>query len=500
MSQRVSLAGRASLALMLMVGFYLLALGICAGLAWLVFADAQSHRIHPKLWIMAVVVIGTVIYSVWPRRVKFPDPGVPLRRQDQPRLWSMVDEVARAAGQEPPRQIFLVPDINAFVAERNSVLGLGGERIMGIGLPLLQVLTLPQAKSVIAHEFGHYHGGDTRLGPFIYKTREAIGRTIVNFRNLDSILHKPFEWYGKLYLRATFAISRAQEYAADALSVRLVGREPVLTALRRVNETGPLFDHYLEGEFLPMLNRNRRPPLAQGFRLYLGSKAVGKLQVEFGEQAMQAKGNPYDSHPALPDRLRAAAAVESPGAEAAAGPLALTLIDDLAKVEEQLLVFMTGKPEVRKVPATSWRDSGAAYGEQWQEVAAGSGRKLPAMRVADLVAHVGEIEQFAALTSPKVPKDSRRAAGAWLVTVLFGEALRRAGFVLETSPGDPLELVRGDVRLNPFEVVGNLIDGKITAADWPEFCAHHGVGDLLMAGPELPVLAPAAGRRDQAAG
>ncbi|MBZ0152730.1 MAG: M48 family metallopeptidase, partial [Planctomycetes bacterium] len=175
MSQRVSLAGRASLALMLMVGFYLLALGICAGLAWLVFADAQSHRIHPKLWIMAVVVIGTVIYSVWPRRVKFPDPGVPLRRQDQPRLWSMVDEVARAAGQEPPRQIFLVPDINAFVAERNSVLGLGGERIMGIGLPLLQVLTLPQAKSVIAHEFGHYHGGDTRLGPFIYKTREAIG-------------------------------------------------------------------------------------------------------------------------------------------------------------------------------------------------------------------------------------------------------------------------------------------------------------------------------------
>ena len=29
---------------------------------------------------------------------------------------------------------------------------------------------------MLAHEFGHFYGGDTKLGPWIYKTRAAIGQ------------------------------------------------------------------------------------------------------------------------------------------------------------------------------------------------------------------------------------------------------------------------------------------------------------------------------------
>jgi Zn-dependent protease with chaperone function len=82
---------------------------------------------------------------------------------------------------------------------------------MGLGLPLLRVLTISQLRAVLAHEFGHYYGGDTKLGPWIYKTRSAIGRTLDSLRGHEgwsSLLQLPFLWYGKMFLRITHAVSR----------------------------------------------------------------------------------------------------------------------------------------------------------------------------------------------------------------------------------------------------------------------------------------------------
>ena len=53
MNRKSSLAGRAALAVALMVGFYLLALGLCALAGFLIYADLQSSRIHVKLWAFA---------------------------------------------------------------------------------------------------------------------------------------------------------------------------------------------------------------------------------------------------------------------------------------------------------------------------------------------------------------------------------------------------------------------------------------------------------------
>ena len=66
---------------------------------------------------------------------------------------------------------------------------------MGIGLPLLQALTSSQFRAVIAHEFGHYAGGDLKLGGWIYKTRGAMGRTIKNLART----YKESGWGSSLY-------------------------------------------------------------------------------------------------------------------------------------------------------------------------------------------------------------------------------------------------------------------------------------------------------------
>jgi heat shock protein HtpX len=484
MRKTPSLLGRSILALCLMVGFYLLALGICAALGGLVWLDLQNRNIHPKLWLLALATCGIVLWSIWPRALQFPDPGIPLREAEQPQLWQLVREVAQAAGQAPPKELFLVGEVNAFVAERGSRMGFGGSRLMGLGLPLLQVLTVPQLRSVIAHEFGHFHGGDTRLGPFLYRTREAIGRTVTSLAEAESLLQKPFEWYGKLFLRVTFAISRAQEYAADALSVRLCGLEPVQTALRRVNEVGALFDHYLQSEFLPVLNNKVRPPMAAGFQQFLGSPAMQKLSIEAGEQAMQAKGNRYDSHPPLPQRLAAAAEVEGAGAMRAAGPLAITLLRQVDATETKLLQFLTGKDDVARLPGGDWNQVCVpTLAASWAQLAREHAGKLPPLRIAEFAAQVPLLAEHARKVNPQIPGDEQAAAGAWMLATLLGHTLTRHGWALETGLGEPAFVVRGGARLEPHALGRALVEGKLDVAVWAATCAESGFGEILFTGP-----------------
>ena len=54
-----------------------------------------------------------------------------------------------------------------------------------------------------------------------HKTRAAIGRAIQQLEG--SALQGLFNGYGRLFMKLTTAISRRQEYMADALAARVAG-------------------------------------------------------------------------------------------------------------------------------------------------------------------------------------------------------------------------------------------------------------------------------------
>ena len=149
---------------------------------------------------------------------RFAAPGPKISEADEPRLMALIDEEAKAAGETVPEDIYLTMEANAAVMQRSRT-----HRVMIVGIPLLHILTERELRGVIAHEFGHYSGGDTKLGPWIHRTRETIGRTIRQLSDDDGdeswskrLVRLPFIWYGKAFLRITAAISRRQEFAADA--------------------------------------------------------------------------------------------------------------------------------------------------------------------------------------------------------------------------------------------------------------------------------------------
>jgi Zn-dependent protease with chaperone function len=293
MKSSPSLVGRALLAVLLMIGFYLLAVAIACGLLYIPYAEVvYAQRLHFKLALVCLLGALAILWSVIPRVDKFKAPGPQLTRERHPQLFSELDEVAKSVDQAMPEEVYLVPDVNARVMQRGGIMGVCSRRVMGLGLPLMRMLTRSQFRAVLAHEFGHYHGGDTKLGPWIYKTRGAIGRTLQSLGE-GSWFQIPFLLYSRMFLRVTHAVSRRQEFVADELAARVIGSKPLIGGLRTVHTVAPAFNAYWVNECAPILNAGFHPPLTEGFQRFVQGRSGGRdHQSAAGRRIENWQGGP----------------------------------------------------------------------------------------------------------------------------------------------------------------------------------------------------------------
>jgi heat shock protein HtpX len=479
MKPAASIAFRALLAVVLMIGFYLLAVAIASGLLYIPYAEAvYAHRIHPKLALVCAFGGLAILWSVLPRFDKFEAPGPLLTAGKHPRLFQELDRVATAVKQAMPAEVFLVSDVNAWVAQRGGIMGFGSRRVMGLGLPLMRLLTRSELRAVLCHEFGHYYGGDTRLGPWIYKTRGAIVRTVSALSGGEgkgSLLQLPFLWYGKLFLRITLAVSRRQEFVADELAARAMGSRALIGGLRTVHRVAPAFQAYWANECAPVLNAGYRPPLAEGFQQFLGVGRIADIaNKSLDEELESGETNPYDSHPPLRERI---AAVEKlPAGEVeASDPAAITLLEDVPTLEAELLASLAGPEEAAKLKPVDWSEVGArVYVPLWSSLV---------KTKADALAGITP-ESLPALAADKPALDKRfqNDAGESIAEAVLGAALAvllvNRGGKVHADPGESISVTAAGLKIEPFAVVGSLTEGKLPAQDWEQQCAAMGIRGL----------------------
>jgi heat shock protein HtpX len=310
MTNRTSFASRAILAVVLMVGFYILAAGLVFGLLWLVYAQvAYLHRFNFAIVGACLVASYAILKGIFFVTDRFEPPGPEITERDHPRLFAEIRSVAEQMRAEMPARVFLMPDVNAFVAEVGGWMGIvGTKRVMAIGMGLLNVDTVGQFKATIAHEFGHFHGGDTKLGGFLYRTRGSLARVLANLDNDESLLmqllSKPFEAYTNIFMRLTFALSRRQELDADAWSVRVAGRQAHVDGLRREAAAGNLFYSFLENEVMALVNGNYVPAnVYSGFRAFVANLEEDGIVEKVTAALHKVETAKYDTHPALAERI-----------------------------------------------------------------------------------------------------------------------------------------------------------------------------------------------------
>jgi heat shock protein HtpX len=477
MTQARSLTWRALIAVGLMVGFYALALSIALFLVWVPYAEVRYlSRIDFRLALFCLIGAFIIVRATAPRPDRFTPPGPALTPDRHPRLLAEIAQTARALDQAMPAEVYLVPDANAWVAQRGGVMGIGSRRIMGVGLTLLQALKVSELRAVIAHEFGHYHGGDVKLGPWIYKTREALIRTVVGLARHSGLLMKPFEWYARLFFRVTHAVSRHQEREADVLAARLAGPAALARGLVATHRAALAFPAYWTSEVGPVLEAGFLPPVVAGFARFCDEPRIASDLARATEAEMQeGKANPYDTHPSLRDRLAALGQVPpEPGPPS--DPPALSLLESVPALEGLLFATLT-KGKAGALRPVSWEEVGqAVLLPRWIAFLEEHGHELrgvtpSALAGLDWVARGRELARSIGGEPPVEPL-AQFAVGA-AVAVL----LARQGFVLEAPPGAPVLLTRGATRVPAFGLRAWLADAA-GAEEWRRLCLEAGIADV----------------------
>jgi Zn-dependent protease with chaperone function len=185
---RRSMMWFAVLAILMVIASYIFVIALAVVCVYfpfqLLMSEASAGTNSLMLFLFGLIVAGGLLWSLVPRTDKFTPPGPQLSRSQQPRLFAELEAIAASLNEPMPKEVYLTGEVNAWVADRGGMLGFGSRRVMGLGIPLMSVLTVSQFRAVLAHEFAHYYGGDTSLGPWVYKTKMAMVRT---FQTMGSV-------------------------------------------------------------------------------------------------------------------------------------------------------------------------------------------------------------------------------------------------------------------------------------------------------------------------
>jgi hypothetical protein len=336
----------------------------------------------------------------------------------------------------------------------------------------MAVVTESEMRAVIAHEFGHFHGGDTRVGPWVHKTRSAIARTVANLRRRGiRWLHLPFEWYGLMSIRITQAISRRQEYAADELAAAVVSPEAPASGLCKIRGAAVCYPDYIQS-FVLAMERGVLVPFVSGFERLPGDAGASERLARFVERSIaEEKADRFDSHPPMRERIAAllgdGAIVPDTG-----GEHAHVWFQDVSGLERRLAAHALRGTGVSRLRAVEWTQTAELVViPSWTERCAGSAQHLRASTLSDVPRMARDADRIGLRMLGPSDRAQRRSAVWRLLTASFGLALHRRGWRAVGEPGFEATFTRGKMEIRPGRMIRELLDDDRAVAARSEFLA-----------------------------
>ncbi|MBI3269783.1 MAG: M48 family metalloprotease [Planctomycetes bacterium] len=492
--------------LFVLVAFYGTLLAIAGGVAWMGYASF-THRLSYdlRLVLMGVFLPGFLLWPILPRvRLDLP-PGPRLEASSQPRLFAELESVARAAGQPLPAEVYLCPELNAFVGRRGGTLAFGGRRILGIGLPLLALLTRAELRAVLGHEFGHFHGGDLSVVPWLLEVRAGLGRLLEQAERSGRPPSRFFLWYALALLRLTHRVSRAQELAADRLAARIVGPTIVASALRKIEGGDAVFGPFVEEHLVPAMIAGYRPSLVAGCARFLGARTVAQAtEAVLVVERKLGKRKDYLDHPPLEERLSAIEGEqrlerEAGGVAPEGDDPAVELLEGLPALELGVLEQLFEGVDVQSLQPAPWENlSGIAQFEGWRQTVRVCLQQFGGRTPASLIEWALDPVRIArSLNYPRLRADQAITAAAGPIGAALALGLVENGWVMEGGSGDGVRLRTGEHVLEPFSVFPALATGDMTPEFWMSFCERARIStlDLGRLGKDRPWVSPEAAAR-----
>lgn len=226
--------------------FFVLLIG---GLAWL-FGTMYGSPSLTYAVLIGGLTYAFISYFAGSRMSLAVNGAQEIQKQDNPRLWRMVENLAITDGLPMPKvYIMNDPALNAFATGRDPSHG-----AVCVTTGLLSVMDDNELQGVLAHEMGHVKNYDIRVSMIAFALAAVVAilaDTILRmtwFRDRDSENNNQFIMIAGIVaaivapLVATMiqlAVSRKREYLADATGA-LTTRYPegLASALEKIGKSG----------------------------------------------------------------------------------------------------------------------------------------------------------------------------------------------------------------------------------------------------------------------
>jgi Zn-dependent protease with chaperone function len=194
--------------------------------------------------VMLALLIG-FINTIY-RRTSY-EPALLINQEEESTLKEIINNLCREMNTQMPKSIIINSKPSFFVMEGKLrvINGTAKGRILSIGLPLLYVLTNSEFKAILAHEFAHFTGNDTKYSAKVYPVYSGtlssleILKQQTRFNSLgDLIFSTPMliprlvlDYYVLLFHKLNMEISRIREKRADYIAAIHCGTRVFSNAL-----------------------------------------------------------------------------------------------------------------------------------------------------------------------------------------------------------------------------------------------------------------------------
>ena len=285
------------------------ALALALGMGYALISGHFSG-VGIKVELFALIFCGIIFRALWVRMPP-PDEGLPLDRQNAPRLFAMLDDLTSKLRAPRFHHVLLDTDFNAGVLQSPRLGILGWQRnYLILGLPLMEALSPEQFQSVLAHEIGHLSGNHSRFAGWIYRVRQTWNQLMQSLDSSSSasqIFTVFFDWYAPFFSAYSFALARADEYEADRCAAQFAGAKNTADALLSIHIAARLLSERYWPAVNELVNQQPLPPDApiSDMTRYLRQGAEPGDAALWLDDALREKTGYDDTHPALTDRLTA---------------------------------------------------------------------------------------------------------------------------------------------------------------------------------------------------
>jgi Zn-dependent protease with chaperone function len=339
-----------------LVLFYVSIPFIVAGLVGvtgaLLYFIVMLGRVPVKLLILVFVVGAAMTWAVLKSIFAKPGSGsfgLLKKPDDCPKLYSVINDVARRVDTDPVTELYIAPGSSIGVhQEGRGPFGVFGvkRRVLTLGLSTMHYLTVSELQAILAHEYAHFSHQDTFYSRFIYQVQLSIETALNGMGEAGGYLNyvNPFYWflfgYYKSYSLLSAGFSRSREFLADRMAVTLYGSDAFVSGLTKVSTDGTLFEMTMCEHVHQLLAENKAfINMYAAFRELRDQAIKPEDREDLYKKILDEKGSLFASHPTFKERVEAV--MSMPRSRDLNNTSALQLFDDPEKIEKELTEFMT---------------------------------------------------------------------------------------------------------------------------------------------------------------